>query len=141
MNFKKKAKTHDRQMKELAASHVEDQQPSVQAEANSGKWGPQEMGPNEQANKMVTRRHGPAFSPKSEYGLGTKTMMASMTMLKRSDMWIADLGASNHITISDKGCQNKRDATGGLTHRIVSKSVLPKCERTYPASIFVKWEK
>jgi hypothetical protein len=76
------------------------------------------MGPNKQANKMVTRHQGPVYSPKSEYGLGTKTMMASMTMLKRSDMWIADSGASNHVTFSDKRCQNKRDATDS-THKVV----------------------
>ncbi len=50
-----------------------------------------------------------------------------MTMLKRSDMWIADSRASNHVTFSDKGCQNKRNATG-LTHGIVGESVLPKCD-------------
>jgi hypothetical protein len=105
LELQEKAKTHKIQMKELAASHVEDQQWSVQAEASSGKWGPQEMGSSKQA--MVTRHHGPAYSPKNEYGLGTKTMMASMTMLKRSDMWIADSGVSNHVTFSDKGCQNK----------------------------------
>ena len=54
-------------------------------------------------------------------------MMASMSMLKRSDMWIADSGASNHVTSSSKGCINKRNATG-LTHQIVSKSVHPQCE-------------
>jgi hypothetical protein len=61
---------------------MEDQQRSVQAEASYGKWGPQEIGPNGQANKKVTRHHGPAYSPKSEYGIGTKTIMSSMTMLK-----------------------------------------------------------
>jgi hypothetical protein len=131
------AKTHHGQMKELAASYVDDQQRSVQAEANNGKRGPHEMVPNEQADKMVTRHHGPACSPKIEYGLGTKTMMASMTMLKRSVMWLADSGASNHVTFSDNRCQNKRHATG-LTHRIVGKSVLPKCELSIPCVHFNK---
>jgi hypothetical protein len=67
---------------------------------------------------MVTKHHGPAYSPKNEFGLGTINMMASMTMLKRSDMWIANSGASNHVTFSDKRCQNKRNAAG-LTHGIV----------------------
>ncbi len=49
-----------------------------------------------------------------------------MDMLKKSDMWIADSGASNHVTFSDKGCRNKRIATG-MTHGIVGNSVLPKC--------------
>jgi hypothetical protein len=70
-------------------------------------------------------------------------MMASMTMLKRSDMWITDFGASNHVTFSNKGCQNKRNATG-LTHRIVGKSV-PSVSWIYPVSMLtkmeIKWEK
>ncbi len=89
------------------------------------------MGANEQSNKMVTGYHGPANSPKTEYELGTKNMIASMDMLKRSDMWIADSGASNHVTFSDKGCRNKRIATG-TTHGIVDESVLPKCELDMP---------
>jgi hypothetical protein len=59
---------------------------------------------------MVTSNHGPAYSPKA--GLGTNNMMASMNVIKKSDLWIADSGASNHVTFSDKGCQNKRDVTG-----------------------------
>jgi hypothetical protein len=47
-------------MKELAASHVEDHQQSAQAEASNSKWDPQEIGLNKQANKMVTKHHGPA---------------------------------------------------------------------------------
>jgi hypothetical protein len=80
---------------------------------------------------MVAGNHGPAYTPKNEDGLGTKNMMAFMNMLKRSDLWIADSGASNHVTFSDKGCQDKRDATG-LTHGFVSKSVHPKCELDIP---------
>ncbi len=60
-----------------------------------------------------------------------------MTMLKRSGMWIADSGASNHVTFIDKGCQNKRNATSS-THGIVSKSVLPKCELDIPCVYFDK---
>jgi hypothetical protein len=86
---------------------VEDLQRSVQAEASNGTKDLQELVPNKQANNMVTSYHGPAYSPKYEYGLGSKNMIASMTMSKRSDMWIADLGASNHVTFSDKGCQKK----------------------------------
>ncbi len=113
-------------------SHVEDQQRSpVQAETKEGKWDPQEMGANEQASNMVTSYHRPAYSPKTEYGLGTKNIIASMNMLKRNDMWIADSGASNHVTFSDKECRNKRMATR-LTHGIVGKSVLPKCELDIP---------
>jgi hypothetical protein len=40
-------------MKELVTSHVEDQQQSVPAETDAGKWGPQKMGPN----KQVSRRY------------------------------------------------------------------------------------
>jgi hypothetical protein len=113
LELQEQAKTHNRQMKELAARHVEDQQQSIQAEASNGKWDQQEMGPNKQVNMMVTRHHGPAYSHESEYGLRTKTMIASMSMLKRSGMWIAESEASNHVTFSDKGCQNKRNATAG----------------------------
>jgi hypothetical protein len=60
-----------------------------------------------------------------------------MDMLKRSDMWVADSGASNHVTFSDKGCRNKRNATG-LTHGIVGNSVLPKCELDIPYVHFDK---
>ncbi len=77
-------------MKELISSHVEDLQWSVQEEDSNGAGGPQELGSNKQANKMVTSYHGPANSPKNEYGLDTKKIMASKTMLKRSNMWIAD---------------------------------------------------
>ena len=51
---------HDRQMKELMASHVEDQHRSIQAETDAGKWDPPEMGPNKQVSKMVPSHHGPA---------------------------------------------------------------------------------
>jgi hypothetical protein len=91
------------------------------------------MGSNKQANKMVTRHHGPAYSPKNEYRLGTNNKMASMTMLKRS----ADSGASNHVTFNEKGCRSKRNATG-LTHGIVGESVLPKCELDIPCVHFDK---
>ncbi len=84
-----------------------------------------------QANKMVTSYHGPAYSPKNEYGLGTKNMIASMTMSKRSDIGTPDSGESNYVTISDKGCRYKRNVTG-LTHRIAGKPVLPKCELDMP---------
>ncbi len=57
-------------MKELATSHVEGKQWSVQAEASNGKWDPQELGPNEQANKMVTKHHGPVYSHESVIGHG-----------------------------------------------------------------------
>jgi hypothetical protein len=46
LELKEQAKTHNRQMEELAASHVEDQQQPIQAEASNGEWDPQEMGPN-----------------------------------------------------------------------------------------------
>jgi hypothetical protein len=68
LELQEQANTHDRQIKELAVSHVEDPQWPVQAEASNGKWSPQELGFKEQANKMVTRHHGPANSPKNEYG-------------------------------------------------------------------------
>ncbi len=54
-----------------------------------------------------------------------------MNMLKRTDTWIADSGASNHVAFSDKGCRNKRIVTG-LTHGIVGNSVLPKCQLAIP---------
>ncbi len=89
------------------------------------------MGSNKQANKMVASSHGPAYFPINKYGLSTINMMTSMNMLKRSDVWIADSGDSNHVTFSDKGCLNKRDTTG-LTHGIVGKSVHPQCELDIP---------
>jgi hypothetical protein len=57
-----------------------------------------------------------------------------MDMLKRTDIWIADSGASNHVTFSDTGCRNKRNATG-LTHGIVGNSVLPKCKLDIPCCV------
>jgi hypothetical protein len=57
-------------------------------------------------------------------------MMASMTMLEKRHVDCSS-GASNHVTFSDKGCRNKRNATG-LTHGIVVKSVLPMCELDIP---------
>ena len=80
---------------------------------------------------MVPSHHGPAYSPKTEYGLGAKNRVTSMDMLKRTAIWIADSGASNHVTFSDKGCRNKRIATRS-THGIVGNSVLPKCELDIP---------
>jgi hypothetical protein len=124
-------------MKELVTSHVEDQQRSVLAETNASKWGPQKMRPNKQVSRKVPRHHGPAHSSKKEYGLGVKTKFTIMDMLKRSDMWIADYGASNHVTFSDKGCRNKKNATG-LTHGVVGDSVLPKCELDIPCVHFDK---
>ena len=110
---------------------------SVQAETNTGKWDPTEMGPNKQVSKMVPSHQGLAYSPKTEYGLGAKNQVTSMDMLKRTDIWIADSGASNHVTFSDKGCRNKRIATG-LTHGIVSNSVLLKYELDIPCVHFDK---
>jgi hypothetical protein len=63
---------HDNQIKELVTSHVEDQQRSVLAETDADKWGPQKMGPNKQVSRKVPNHHGPAHSPKKEYGLGVK---------------------------------------------------------------------
>ena len=40
LELQDQAKLHDNQMKELAASHVEDQQRSVQVEINAGKLDP-----------------------------------------------------------------------------------------------------
>ncbi len=127
LKLQEQAKLHDNHIKELVASHVEEQQRSVPVESGAGKWGPPKMGPNKQVSKMVPRHHGPAHSLKKEYGLGTKGQVTAMDMLKRSDMWIADSDASNHVTFSDKGYRNKRIATG-LTHGIVGDSVLPKCK-------------
>jgi hypothetical protein len=44
LELQDQAKLHDNQMKELVASHVEDQQRSEQAETNAVKWDPPEMG-------------------------------------------------------------------------------------------------
>jgi hypothetical protein len=52
-------------------------------------------------------------------------------------MWIANSGASNHFTFSDKGCRNRRIAFG-LTHGIVFNSVLPKCDLDIPCVHFDK---
>ncbi len=62
--------------------------------------------------------------------------MASMTTLKRSNIWIADSVASNHVTFSDKGCQSKRDVAGSK-HGNVGKSVLAKCDLDIPCVHFV----
>jgi hypothetical protein len=97
------------------------------------------MGPNKHVSREIPSHHGPAHSPKKEYGLGVKNQVTIMDMLKRSDIWIADSGASNHVTFSDKGCRNKRIATG-LTHGIVDNSVLPKCELDIPCVHFDKDE-
>jgi hypothetical protein len=123
LELQDQAKLHDNQMKELVASHMEDQWRSVQVETNTGKWDPTEMGPNKQVSMMVPSHHGPAHSPKTEHGLGAKNQATSMDMLKRTDIWIADSGTSNHVTFSDKGCRNKRLAPGS-THGIVGNSVL-----------------
>ncbi len=124
LKLQEQAKLHDIQTKELVASHREDQQRSVPAEVGAGKWGPPIMGPNKHVSKMVTNHHGPVHSPMKEYELGTKGQVTTMDILKRSDIWIADSGSSNHVTFSDKGCRNKRIATGS-THGIVGDSVLP----------------
>jgi hypothetical protein len=137
LELQEQAKLHDNQMKELVTSHVEDQQRFVPAETDAGKWGPQKMGPNKQVSRKVPSHHGPAHSPKKEYVLGVKNQDTTMYMLKRSDMWIADSGASNHVTFSDNGCRNKRNATG-LTHGIVGNSVLPKCGLDIPCVHFDK---
>jgi hypothetical protein len=95
------------------------------------------MGPDEQVSKKAPSHQGPAHSPKKEYGLGIKNQGTILDMLKRSDMWIADSGASNHVTFSDKGCRNRRITTW-LTHGIVGNSVLPKCELDIPCVLVDK---
>jgi hypothetical protein len=135
--FKIKQKMHDKQMKELRTSHVDNQQSSVEAETNTGKWDPPEMGPIEQVSKMVLSHYGLAYSPKTEYGLGAKIQGTSMDMLKRNDSRIAGSAASNHVTFSDKGCRNKIIAAGSA-HRIVGNSSLPKCELDIPCVHFDK---
>ncbi len=52
-------------------------------------------------------------------------------------MWIADSGASNHVTFSDNGSRNKRSETGS-THGIGGNSVLPKYELDIPCVHFDK---
>ncbi len=131
LELQHQAKLHDKQMKEFITSHVKDQQRSVQAETNAGKWDQPEIGSNKQVSKMVPSHHGLAYSPKTEYGLGAKNQVTYMDMLKRTGIWIAESGAFNHVTFSDKGCRNKRIATGS-THGIVGNSVLPKCELDIP---------
>jgi hypothetical protein len=66
LELQEQAKLHDNQMKELVTSHVEDQQRSVPAETNAGKWGPPKMGHNKQVSRKVPSHHGPAHSPKKE---------------------------------------------------------------------------
>jgi hypothetical protein len=44
LELQEQAKAHNRQIKELVASHVEDLQQSVQAEASNDMWDPQEKG-------------------------------------------------------------------------------------------------
>jgi hypothetical protein len=60
-----------------------------------------------------------------------------MDMCKRTDILIADSGASNHVTFSGKGCRNKRIATGS-THGIIGDLVLTKCELDIPCVHFDK---
>ena len=78
-------------MKELVASHVEDQLRSVQTETNAGKWDPQKMGPNKQVSRKVPSHHGSAHSPMKEYGLGVKNQVTAMDMglltLVHPTMW------------------------------------------------------
>ncbi len=45
LELQEQAKLHDNQMKELVASHMEDQQRSVQAENGAGSWGPPKWDP------------------------------------------------------------------------------------------------
>jgi hypothetical protein len=52
-------------------------------------------------------------------------------------MWIADSGASYHVIFSDKGCWNKRNTTSWM-HRILGKSVLPKCKLDIPCVHYTK---
>ncbi len=140
LEIQEEKKLHHNQMKELVTSHVEDQQRSVQVETDAGRWDPPEIGPNKQVSKMVPSHHGPAYSPNTEYGLCAEYQVTTMDMLKRTDIWIADSGASNHVTyatFSDKGCRNKRIATGS-THGVIGNSVLPKCELDIPCVHFDK---
>jgi hypothetical protein len=86
LELQDQAKLHDRQIKELVASHVEDQQRSVQAETNAGKWDAPDMGPNKKVSMMVPSYYGHAYSPKTEYGLGTKNQVTPIDIIKRIDM-------------------------------------------------------
>jgi hypothetical protein len=69
LELQEKVKMHDKQMKELVTSHVEDQQRSVPAETDAGQWGPQKMGPDKQISRKAPSHYGLAHSPKKEYGL------------------------------------------------------------------------
>ncbi len=82
LELQEPANMHDRQMKELMTSHVEDQQKSVQAKTNAGKWDLLELGTNKQVSKRIPSYHVPAYSPKIEYGLGTNNQVISMDVLK-----------------------------------------------------------
>jgi hypothetical protein len=73
--LQEKAKIHDSQMKELVTSHVEDQQRSVPVETDTGKWGPQKMGPDKQVSRthqaiMVQLTH-----PRRKMGQESKTRL------------------------------------------------------------------
>jgi hypothetical protein len=127
------------ELQELVTSHVEDQQRSVPVATNAGKRGPPKMGPNKQVSRKVPSHHGPANSPKKEYGLGVKNQVTTMDMLKRSDMWIADSGASNHVTFSDKGCRNKKMQLG--QHMVLcATQCYPSVSWIYPVSTLTKME-
>jgi hypothetical protein len=80
LELQDQANLHDKQMKQLVTSHVEDQQRSAQAETSAGKWDHINMGPKEQVRKMVPSHHGPAYFPKTEYGLENKNQVTSMDM-------------------------------------------------------------
>jgi hypothetical protein len=65
LELQEKTKLHDNQMKELVTSHVEDQQRSVPAETDAGKWGPQKIGPDKQVSRKAPSHCGPAHSPRN----------------------------------------------------------------------------
>jgi hypothetical protein len=129
LEIQEQAVEHDRCMKLLAVNHVRAQGWSVQTGSYKDVW--DELEPKEQVTTTTSKYLGPFGHPAQEYGLRAANMMASMNMLKRSDMWIADSGASNHVTFSDLGCVTQREATG-LTHRIVDRLVHLKFKLDIP---------
>jgi hypothetical protein len=61
---------------------------------------------------MASKCYGPTYHPINEYRLGVTNMIASMKILKSSDMWIADSRASNYVTFLDIVCINRLGVMG-----------------------------
>ena len=103
--------------------HLIAHEQSVENKSLDKAWGPPELEPPVQMALNIMCNEVPLEPLNQKYGLGAAPKTSNMVILKRSEMWIADSGASNHAPSVTLYVSTGRMPGTGSTHGIVGKSV------------------